>query len=85
MDINPYRFEAPFDAFEFSRFHVDQKSRWILFSMAWLKAENGSVLDLLNYWTQRLKPFFDCSGDKRTTVVICNRVGSEKGTRNLIF
>ncbi|KAF9578972.1 Carbon-nitrogen hydrolase [Lunasporangiospora selenospora] len=43
MDVNPRQFKAPFEAFEFSNFHLDQKSKLILCSMAWNKAEEESV------------------------------------------
>ncbi len=36
MDLNPYRFTAPFDAFEFANHHLEHKSKLILCSMAWL-------------------------------------------------
>ncbi|KAL1916150.1 uncharacterized protein VTP21DRAFT_6154 [Calcarisporiella thermophila] len=37
MDLNPYKFQAPFHAFEFARFHRVKGSRLLLCSMAWLK------------------------------------------------
>ncbi|KAI9002703.1 N-terminal asparagine amidohydrolase-like protein [Gaertneriomyces semiglobifer] len=36
MDINPKRFLAPFDAYEFANFQVSQNSDIIICSMAWL-------------------------------------------------
>ncbi|CAG8596832.1 11040_t:CDS:2 [Paraglomus brasilianum] len=45
MDLNPYRFEAPFTDFEFANFHREQQSSIILCSMAWLgkdASENDS-------------------------------------------
>lgn len=39
MDINPYKFEAPWDAFEFA-FHVlEIKANLVIVSMAWLTRE----------------------------------------------
>jgi protein N-terminal amidase len=35
MDVNPYRFMAPFNTYEFSTFHLNQKSNLVLCSMAW--------------------------------------------------
>ena len=35
MDINPYEFTAPFEAFEFATFHSRAKTDAILFSSAW--------------------------------------------------
>jgi len=40
MDINPYRFEAPFTDFEFANFHREQQSNIILCSMAWLSKKD---------------------------------------------
>ncbi|KAG0013962.1 Carbon-nitrogen hydrolase, partial [Podila clonocystis] len=41
MDVNPYQFKAPFAAFEFSSYHVEQKSTLLLCSMAWNKGEEA--------------------------------------------
>ncbi|KAI9239214.1 MAG: carbon-nitrogen hydrolase [Podila humilis] len=41
MDVNPYQFKAPFAAFEFSSYHVEQKTNLLLCSMAWNKGEEG--------------------------------------------
>ncbi|CAG8481209.1 2673_t:CDS:2 [Paraglomus occultum] len=43
MDINPYRFEAPFTDFEFANFHREQQSSIILCSMAWLVKKDEEV------------------------------------------
>jgi protein N-terminal amidase len=79
MDINPKRFQSSFTDYEFANFHL--KSDWLLLSMAWLKSENFSMKNLLNYWIQRLEPLIDASVKKMspTTIVICNRVGEEQG------
>ncbi|KAF9404750.1 Carbon-nitrogen hydrolase, partial [Podila epigama] len=41
MDVNPYQFKSPFTDFEFSSFHLEQKSELILCSMAWNKGEEA--------------------------------------------
>lgn len=41
MDVNPYQFKAPFAAFEFSSYHVEQKTNLLLCSMAWNKGEEA--------------------------------------------
>ncbi|KAG0197897.1 Carbon-nitrogen hydrolase [Mortierella sp. GBA30] len=43
MDVNPYKFQAPFTDFEFSSFHLSQKSNLMLCSMAWNKGEKTKV------------------------------------------
>ncbi len=40
MDINPYEFEAPEEAMEMATFHQEQGVELVLFSSAWLSAEN---------------------------------------------
>eukprot|EP00158_Paraphelidium_tribonemae_P007952 Partr_v1_DN28407_c0_g1_i1_m41194 putative Nitrilase family, member 2 len=40
MDLNPHKFQAPFDAFEFSSYHQRAGSRLILCSMNWLTHDN---------------------------------------------
>ncbi|KAF9192672.1 Carbon-nitrogen hydrolase [Haplosporangium sp. Z 767] len=41
MDVNPYQFKAPFTDFEFSSFHLAQKTDLLLCSMAWNKGEEA--------------------------------------------
>lgn len=43
MDLNPYKFEAPFNSFEFSMACFHQQARLILCPMAWLLSESPSV------------------------------------------
>ncbi|SCU86847.1 LAFA_0E03378g1_1 [Lachancea sp. 'fantastica'] len=38
MDLSPYKFEAPFQDFEFSSFHAENATELILFPMAWLSS-----------------------------------------------
>ncbi|RAH83304.1 carbon-nitrogen hydrolase [Aspergillus japonicus CBS 114.51] len=65
MDINPYKFEAPFTAWEFANRVMDSKSQLVILSMAWLSSLGREELDLLadepdldtfNYWIQRFLP-----------------------------
>lgn len=41
MDVNPYQFKAPFADFEFSNYHLSQKTNLVLCSMAWNKGEEA--------------------------------------------
>lgn len=43
MDVNPRRFAAPFSKFEFSNFHLEQKSDLVLCSMAWNAGDKTSL------------------------------------------
>ncbi|KAJ0426978.1 carbon-nitrogen hydrolase [Aspergillus carlsbadensis] len=65
MDINPYRFEAPYSAFEFAHRVLDTRSELVIVSMAWLTLLTREELDMLrgkpemdtfNYWIQRFLP-----------------------------
>ncbi|KAI8608681.1 N-terminal asparagine amidohydrolase-like protein [Chytriomyces sp. MP71] len=91
MDLNPYKFQSPFEAFEFANFHVNSGSELISCSMAWVlskaDAEKGlktvtPIVGTLNYWAARLSPLIDTTkGDtKRIIFAVCNRTGGENGT-----
>lgn len=65
MDINPYKFEAPFTAWEFANRVLDSNSQLVVLSMAWLTLLSREELDSLadqpdlatfNYWIQRFLP-----------------------------
>ncbi|KAI8138512.1 N-terminal asparagine amidohydrolase-like protein [Fennellomyces sp. T-0311] len=77
MDINPYQFKAPFDAYEFANFHLDQGTQIIVCCMAWL--QSSQVMDTISYWAQRLAPLI-LQSKRRVCVVACNRTGSERGS-----
>lgn len=40
MDLNPYKFKAPFNSFEFSSFNLDHSSELIICPMAWLHSSS---------------------------------------------
>ncbi|KAA8641847.1 hypothetical protein EYZ11_008398 [Aspergillus tanneri] len=65
MDINPYRFEAPFTDWEFANRVLDSKTQLVVLSMAWLtllsreelaSLANKPDMDTFNYWIQRFIP-----------------------------
>ncbi|BAE62386.1 carbon-nitrogen hydrolase [Aspergillus flavus] len=65
MDINPYKFQTPFTAWEFANRVLDSKSQLVVLSMAWLTSLGREELDALagepemdtfNYWIQRFWP-----------------------------
>src|SRR6266511_2335205 len=94
MDLNPYQFKAPEFKFELARFHLQEKSKIILCSMAWLKSDDYGLSSgsdghkdydnsNIKYWCHRLLPLFqgiskDSENDK-VLFVACNRSGTEKG------
>ena len=82
MDVNPWKFEAPFDAFEFANFHALKGTRWLFLSMAWIKSSDHTPISLIYYWIRRLSPLIDVSAecDDAHIVLISNRNGTEDET-----
>lgn len=86
MDINPYRFEAPWHAFEFA-FHVlEVDANLVIMSMAWLMREDQRMfsrmpkepdMETLTYWVTRLEPIIRSENEDEIIVVFCNRTGLE--------
>ncbi|KAI1415387.1 carbon-nitrogen hydrolase [Hypoxylon sp. FL1857] len=86
MDINPYKFEAPWHAFEFA-FHVlESNANVVILSMAWLTTEDFGVysskssepdLDTLTYWLTRLEPLIRAETEEEIIVIFANRTGVE--------
>lgn len=89
MDLNPYKFEAPFTAFEMARSCLANGVSLILCPMAWLsitavggtnRHPNQPETDTVGYWIQRFSPLVEL--EHPVAVVTCNRVGQED---NLLF
>lgn len=68
MDINPYKFEAPFTDYEFASRVLGSKSQLVILSMAWVSMldplgykalQGGPDADTFNYWLQRLRPLLE--------------------------
>ncbi|KAK7993494.1 hypothetical protein PG989_006875 [Apiospora arundinis] len=86
MDLNPYKFEAPWHAFEFA-FHVlDTESNVVIMSMAWNTREDARHfsrmpkepdMETLTYWITRLEPLIRTENDEEIIIVFCNRTGIE--------
>ena len=89
MDINPYRFEAPFTAWEFANRVLDSRSELVIVSMAWLTMLSREELDMLSnkpdmdtfqYWIRRFWPLLEKKmNNKRVIIVFSNRAGEEAG------
>ncbi|UKZ47559.1 hypothetical protein TrVGV298_001782, partial [Trichoderma virens] len=83
---DPYKFEAPWHAFEFA-FHVlEVESNLVIVSMAWMTREdrrhfsrmpNEPDMSTLTYWVTRLEPIIRSNNDDEIIVVFCNRTGIE--------
>ncbi|KAK1778990.1 carbon-nitrogen hydrolase [Copromyces sp. CBS 386.78] len=86
MDINPYKFEAPWHKFEFA-FHVlEVRANLVILSMAWLTHEDPETftplaqepdLATMTYWLQRFEPVIRGESDEELIVIFCNRCGME--------
>ena len=86
MDLNPYQFTAPWEAYEFCAHALAKESEILVLSMAWLTRLPEQILlqqaeepdlNTLSYWIERLKPLVD--GEKEVIVVCANRSGKEPG------
>lgn len=92
MDINPYKFEAPWGKCEFATHCVTKGARMVVLSMAWLTRLTPEELtgpgerekpdsDTIMYWLQRFQPLFQAEREvgEDVVVVLANRSGSEPG------
>ncbi|KAF5021650.1 hypothetical protein F66182_6308 [Fusarium sp. NRRL 66182] len=86
MDLNPYKYEAPWDAFEFSYHVLESNSNLAIVSMAWMTREeprkftrmpNEPDMETLTYWIARLEPLIRQDTREEIIVVLCNRCGNE--------
>ncbi|KJZ70054.1 hypothetical protein HIM_10558 [Hirsutella minnesotensis 3608] len=86
MDINPYKFEAPWHAFEFAFHILEIESNLVIVSMAWLtwedrrlftRSPNEPDMETLTYWVTRLEPIIRSENQDEIIVVFCNRIGYE--------
>ena len=86
MDLNPYQFTAPWDAYEFCNSAIRAQADILLLSMAWLSSLCAAELkespkmpdmDTFTYWLNRLTPLVEA--EKEVLVVCANRTGEEPG------
>ena len=82
MDINPYEFKAPFNAFEFAKFCKKKDVDLIIFPTNWNDEPDGKndtfgVMHMLNYWLERLTPIVEKS-KKNKYFLAADRTGKEK-------
>ena len=90
MDLNPHRFTAPREAYEFASHALASGSELLVLTMAWLTgldalelATHAKQPDLstLSYWVERLKPLVEA--EKEILTVFANRCGEEAGKNPL--
>ncbi|KAL2258514.1 hypothetical protein VTK26DRAFT_8155 [Humicola hyalothermophila] len=85
-DINPYRLEAPWDAFEFGYHVLEVQANVVILTMAWQTDQDSNSfhrspkepdLETLVYWVQRLEPLIRADNEDEIIVIFCNRTGTE--------
>ncbi|EER27389.1 Carbon-nitrogen hydrolase [Coccidioides posadasii str. Silveira] len=90
MDINPYKFIAPYTAYEFATHVLDSGAKLVIVSMAWLTWLTSEELagepqtpdtDTFQYWIQRFWPLItrDSWDGEEIIIVFANRTGEEEG------
>ncbi|OSS45426.1 hypothetical protein B5807_10173 [Epicoccum nigrum] len=88
MDINPYKFTAAWDAYEFAATALANKSNLLCVSMAWLchltpeeLMRDSSQPDVatIAYWVERFQPLVEANLEEPVYVIMANRSGMEKG------
>ncbi|GAM86724.1 hypothetical protein ANO11243_047430 [Dothideomycetidae sp. 11243] len=87
MDINPYKFQAAEDAYEFATYGIQAGARLIVLSTAWLTrlspaelldSSGDEDIDTISYWINRFTPLVENeSGTEEIVVVFANRCGLE--------
>ncbi|OJD38823.1 carbon-nitrogen hydrolase [Diplodia corticola] len=89
MDINPQKFLAPWDAYEFARAALQADSPIIALNMAWLTRQTADEVaaqradpdgETLAYWLERFFPLIDAASRRPPIIlVMANRCGVEGG------
>lgn len=90
MDLNPHKFTAPWEAYEFASHALANNSEILVLSMAWLTNLSPAALAIdpeqpdlatLSYWIERVKPLVE--GEEEVIAVFANRSGEEPGKNPL--
>ena len=86
---SPYRFEAPWEAFEFAYHVLEVRANLVVITMAWMTHEDARNysrlshepdMETLIYWITRLEPVIRKESEDEIIVVFANRTGSEDET-----
>lgn len=78
MDINPYEFTAPFNAFELANFWLSADVDICVFCTNWTASDDDEGMSLLNYWLNRMTPLIN--DKKKRYFIAADRIGDERGT-----
>ncbi|WFD33118.1 hypothetical protein MSPP1_004175 [Malassezia sp. CBS 17886] len=92
MDMNPYQLDSDFQRYELAYFCDREKVDLLVVPMNWLMpedeepgADDRPSLGTINYWVTRSLPLWvpgmsqPSSAGHCTTLVACNRMGTERG------
>ena len=86
MDINPYKFTAPWTDYEFANTMLRENVRLVVLSTAWLTRLTPAELEdrpreadmeTVAYWLERFYPFIEHAPKEEIIVVFANRCGRE--------
>jgi len=86
MHDSPYKFEAPWDAWEFAYHVLHKEANLVILSMAWLTREDARSysrsprdpdMETLSYWLARLEPIIRAETEGEIICVFANRTGVE--------
>lgn len=86
MDLNPWEFKSPYEAFEFGNYCLKQDVDLVCLLANWLynssnKNEKNHVLEVNSYWADRLTPIVESNSAKKVYFCVANRIGTERNTR----
>ncbi|KAK9464323.1 carbon-nitrogen hydrolase [Lipomyces arxii] len=80
MDINPYKFKAPFEAYEFANFALRERADLVVVPMAWtastLVPGKPELETTIRYWISRMGPL----NGTNSVLVAASRAGIEGNT-----
>jgi protein N-terminal amidase len=83
---SPYKFEAPWSAWEFAYHILHKKANLVIISLAWLTRKDARAysrtpkepdMDTLSYWLARMEPLIRAETIGEIIVVFANRCGVE--------
>jgi len=89
MYPSPYRFESPWNMWEFSNHVLYRRANLVILSMAWVTSQDYSSysrkptspdLGTLSYWVARFEPLIRAEDKGEVIVVIASRSGVEDNT-----
>lgn len=84
---SPYKFEAPWSAWEFAYHILHKQANLVILSMAWLTREDPRSysrspkdpdMETLSYWLARIEPLIRAETEGEIIVVFANRTGTEE-------